>query len=318
MDSKPEFYSEMGKATDHRESRRERALLSLDGLSVGDAFGQLLSTRARSARQVVEGGGLPGPFWWHTDDTQMAMAMVEELFAEGRISEESLSRRFVERYRADTGRGYGKGVRMQMDQIAAGISWRESSASAFSGRGSMGNGGAMRSAPLGAYFADDAGLLITESVKSAIVTHSHPEGIAGSVAVSLAAAAAWNARGLTVAEARGRIWRTVMEGTPAGETLEGIRKAGAVPFSMEPAFAARILGSGYRVTAPDTVPFALWCALRHLDDFREAMISTLEGDGDCDTNCAIAGGIVALFVGKSGIPADWLRARERLNLDFGR
>ncbi len=32
--------------------------------------------------------------------------------------------------------------------------------------------------------------------------------------------------------------------------------------------------------------------------------------GDCDTNAAIVGGIVALSVGREGIPADWLAARE--------
>ncbi|MGD7652056.1 MAG: ADP-ribosylglycohydrolase family protein, partial [Verrucomicrobiales bacterium] len=36
--------------------------------------------------------------------------------------------------------------------------------------------------------------------------------------------------------------------------------------------------------------------------------------GDCDTNCAIVGGIVSAFSGASGIPADWLAAREPLPL----
>ncbi len=84
--------------------------------------------------------------------------------------------------------------------------------------------------------------------------------------------------------------------------------------------AARVLGSGFLVTAPDTVPYALWCAARHLDDYAEALLTTLEGDGDCDTNCAIAGGIVALYrhaEGK-GIPEAWLSAREGLDLDLKR
>jgi ADP-ribosylglycohydrolase len=299
-----------------RTERLSRALLSLDGLSVGDAFGQMLSTCARSARSVVERAGLPSGPWWHTDDTQMAMAIVEELAAHGQIATDSLARRFAKRFQADPGRGYGKGARMQLEEIVRGASWRQTSAAAFSGRGSKGNGSAMRSAPLGAYFAEDLNLLVSESTQSSINTHSHPEGIAGSVAVSLAAAAAWNARHLELETTRSLIWKSILERTPPGETLEGIRKAGSVPFEMSPENAARILGSGFLVTAPDTVPFALWCALRHLNDYREALISTLEGDGDCDTNCAIVGGIVALRVGRDGIPADWLASRETLNLEI--
>ena len=299
----------------HAPSERlARAQLSLDGLSVGDAFGQMLSTCARSARSVVERGGLPSGPWWHTDDTQMAMAIVEELAAHGEIQEDSLAQRFADRFEADPGRGYGKGVRMQMEEIARGAHWRQTSAAAFSGRGSKGNGSAMRSAPLGAWFEDDTNKLVSESTKSSIVTHLHAEGIAGSVAVSLAAAATWRSRKLPLAEAQQIIWDTVLARTPPGETLQGIRKAQVVPLSMEPENAARFLGSGFLVTAPDTVPFAIWCAVKHLDSYPEALLSTLEGDGDCDTNCAIVGGIVALRVGRAGIPQEWLQSREALNL----
>jgi ADP-ribosylglycohydrolase len=293
----------------------DRALISLDGLSVGDAFGQMLSTCARSARSVVEGDGLPSGPWWHTDDTQMALAIVEELTAHGQIATDSLAKRFVERFQADPGRGYGKGARMQLEEIARGASWRQTSSAAFSGRGSKGNGSAMRSAPLGAWFADDLAKVVSESTQSSIVTHSHPEGIAGSVAVSIATAVAWQSRYLEIQDARNAIWDAVIERTPVGETHEGIRKARLVPLEISAEYAARILGSGFLVTAPDTVPFSLWCAIRHLDDYREALFATLEGDGDCDTNCAIVGGIVALFVGREGIPPPWLQTREPLNLE---
>jgi ADP-ribosylglycohydrolase len=73
-----------------------------------------------------------------------------------------------------------------------------------------------------------------------------------------------------------------------------------------------VLGSGYRVIASDTVPFALWCAARHLDDYAEALWATVAGLGDRDTTCAIVGGIVALSAGRASIPADWLAAREPL------
>jgi ADP-ribosylglycohydrolase len=299
-----------------RDERLQRALLSLDGLSVGDAFGQMMSTCATSARSVIEHGGLPSGPWWHTDDTQMAMAIVEILAERQKIAPDALASRFVQRFQSDPGRGYGKGARMQLEQSASGAHWALTSSSAFGGAGSKGNGSAMRSAPLGAWYADDLAKVVSESTQSSFVTHSHAEGIAGSVAVSLAAAAAWSARSLPLDEARSLMWDVVLEHTPCGETRDGINNARQVPLSEAPGSAARLLGSGFLVTAPDTVPFALWCAVRHLDNYSEALFATLQGDGDCDTNCAIVGGIVALYAGRESIPPLWLESRERLDLQI--
>ena len=76
--------------------------------------------------------------------------------------------------------------------------------------------------------------------------------------------------------------------------------------------AARQLGCGYNATAPDTVPFALWCAGQHLDNYEEALWLTASGLGDIDTICAMVGGIVALSAGEESIPAPWRAAREPL------
>jgi ADP-ribosylglycohydrolase len=66
------------------------------------------------------------------------------------------------------------------------------------------------------------------------------------------------------------------------------------------------------ISAPDTVPFTLWCVARHMDNFEAAMWTTVSGLGDRDTTCAIVGGIVALYVGDKGIPQEWQQARESL------
>ena len=64
--------------------------------------------------------------------------------------------------------------------------------------------------------------------------------------------------------------------------------------------------------ARDTVPFALWVAARHLDDYPAAITACLSAGGDVDTTAAIAGGVVAAYTGVGGIPAAWLAAREPL------
>ncbi len=73
-----------------------------------------------------------------------------------------------------------------------------------------------------------------------------------------------------------------------------------------------MVGCGERISAVDTVPFALWCAAAHLDDLVEALWATARPGGDSDTTCAIVGGIVGARTGLEGVPADWSRACEPL------
>jgi ADP-ribosylglycohydrolase len=53
-------------------------------------------------------------------------------------------------------------------------------------------------------------------------------------------------------------------------------------------------------------------AAHHLNNFVSALARTICVGGDCDTNAAIVGGIVALGAGREAIPADWMNARESI------
>jgi ADP-ribosylglycohydrolase len=86
--------------------------------------------------------------------------------------------------------------------------------------------------------------------------------------------------------------------------------AAALPPGTSVRHAASVLGSGVLISAPDTVPFALWSAAGHLDDLPEALWQTVAGWGDRDTTCAISGGVVAARTGTGAVPAPWLQARE--------
>ena len=295
--------------------RMERVRLSLDGLAIGDAFGEMLAHQSTAARERVERGLMAGP-WFHTDDTEMALTIFEPLGHRGHIDPNELAVRFAERYRKDPDRGYGTMARVILRAILSGEHWKIAAASAFGGTGSLGNGGAMRVAPLGAYFAEDLDTcLCKEAVLSAAVTHAHAEAKAGAIAVAVAAAMAWRLRNDPKEQASGKLLQAVYDRTPDGETRIGIARALKLPIFTAPQIAARVLGNGSAVTAPDTVPLVVWSAARHLDDYREALISTVIAGGDCDTNCAIVGGIVALYAGRDSIPIDWRDARERFDFE---
>src|SRR5579859_394858 len=160
-------------STDPTE-RLKRARCALDGLSVGDALGGVLSPAKARTRS------LPTAPWYFTDDTLMALSIYSILRRFGKIDQDELARDFALHFIAE--RGYGPGMRRLLPAIGRGEPWKEVARKLFGGSGSLGNGGAMRIGPLGAYFADDLTLVGAQAHLATEVTHCHPEGIAGGVA----------------------------------------------------------------------------------------------------------------------------------------
>jgi ADP-ribosylglycohydrolase len=283
------------------------ALLSLEGLSVGDSFGELFFSLPPMLSALHE---LPeGPWRW-TDDTHMALSIVEVLKKYGRIEQDALANAFAERFMQQPNRGYAGGAKKLLSRIATGDDWRTAAIMLFGG-GSYGNGAAMRAAPIGGFFGGDPARAAAEARLSAVVTHAHPEGQAGAMAVAAAAAIACGPD----RPAGRNFLREILAFVPAGPTRERIEAAFPIPAENLPE-AARKLGTGANVSAQDTVPFCLWSAAHHLDNFAEAMWWTVRGLGDRDTTCAIVGGIVALSA--RSVPPEWVRRREPLPEGFSR
>ncbi|WP_227996252.1 ADP-ribosylglycohydrolase family protein [Nocardia australiensis] len=284
---------------------RSRAVASLHGLAVGDAWGSCFFVPANLP--ALQARSLPPDPWWWTDDTEMACSIFAVLDRNGQIDQDALAESFAAHH--DFDRGYGPGVNRMLRLIRQeGGDWRELASQAWDGRGSWGNGAAMRVAPLGAYFADDLDRVAGEAIASAEVTHTHPEGVAGAVAVAITAALAACRPELTGAE----LLDAVAEYTPAGLVRDGIATARTLSSLRDPRSAAATLGNGREVSAPDTVPFCLWIVAKHPTDFVEACWATASAGGDVDTTCAIVGGILAARLGLSGIPAEWASRCEPL------
>ncbi|WP_433545677.1 ADP-ribosylglycohydrolase family protein [Streptomyces sp. CA-294286] len=286
---------------------------SLEALALGDAFGERWFPLFRfreglvpeDAYADVHARRLPaGPLWPWTDDTALALALHRVLVAHGRVDQDRLAACFALAYDADPGRGYGHGMHTLLPGLLARpADWRTLAPTLFEGGGSLGNGAAMRVAPLGAWFSADLELVAAQAELSAAVTHAHPQGVAGAVAVAVAAAL--SVRGeLSLGEVAAR--------TPAGEVREGLLRADGLPFATPPREAAALLGNGRRIRADDTVPFAVWTAARHPSSLEDALWATAGGFGDVDTTCAITGGIVGARVGVRGMPGEWLERREGL------
>lgn len=277
------------------------ALLSLDGLSVGDAVGEHFLREY--PRFQWDSEIPPSPLPW-TDDTQMALSIMEVLCQEGEIDQDLLAKGFADRFSEDPERGYSQPTYKLLTRVGLGRDWRELSKARFPD-GSYGNGAAMRVAPLGGFFAGKAEIAAEQAALSAEITHSHPEGIAGAVAVAVAASLARRDSGLDGE----KFLEHILVYVPESEVSRLISYSLTIP-KDKLIYAIKDLGTGYKISAQDTVPFCLWVAAHYGDDYENALRITMQGMGDCDTTCAIVGGIVSLAAGE--VPQHLLDARERL------
>ena len=278
-----------------------KAKKSLEGLSIGDAFGELFF---RISAYETTSSQLPSGIWHWTDDTHMALSIVEVLEKYGYIDQDFLAQAFAQRFTQEPHRGYAGGAVRLLTQISMGGNWRNLSPKLF-GNGSFGNGSAMRVAPVGGYFFNDLKRAAEQARLSAVVTHAHIEGQAGAMAVAVSAAIAAN----DSPPIGNDFLKEILPYIPDSITKERIELAKQIA-SDDLNTAREKLGTGNEVSSQDTVPFCLWCAAHNLDNFEKALWLTVKGFGDVDTTCAIVGSIVALSA--TEIPALWLKHREPL------
>ena len=170
---------------------------------------------------------------------------------------------------------------------------------------SYGNGGAMRAGPIG-FAARSAEEALAEAARCAAPTHSHPEGIKGAQAVSLAVFLARS--GASKPRIRSEIATRL--GYDLDRTVAAIR----------PEYT-------FDVAAERSVPEALICFL-DAPDFEGAVRNAISLGGDADTMACIAGAIAEAHWGdvpepiatevRKRLPEELLGILERFYIRFGR
>lgn len=293
---------------EHKD-RIKYAKIALDGIALGDCFGETFFMPDDMARQRIKAREILNEPWSFTDDTVMAIGIYRILEKYGKIEQDELAKVFADNYALDWHRGYGGTAHSILRSIKEGKNWREAASEAFDGMGSMGNGGAMRVAPIGAYFADDMDKVLHNARASAEVTHAHIEGIVGAMAIAVASALLLNKKlGCYFGEGE-TFLRDVANKLPESDTKYKILSAVPVKKESSIEFVVSVLGNGIMLTAQDTVPFCLWCAAYHYTSIEEALWVAVSALGDRDTICAIVGGMVSLYA--EDVPSQWLTYMER-------
>lgn len=291
------------------EERLRYAKRALDGVALGDCFGQSFFMADEIARQRIKKREISNNPWYFTDDTVMAIGIYRILEKYGEIDQDALARAFAENYALDWHRGYGGTAHSILRSIGEGQDWRDVASGAFDGMGSMGNGAAMRVAPVGAYFADDLDKVLYHARASAEVTHAHMEGIVGAMAAAVASALLLNKKQGSYLGEGAVFLRDVADKLPDSDIKYKILSAASVPKESSIDFVVSVLGNGIRLTAQDTVPLCLWCAAYFYTSLEEALWMAVSALGDRDTICAIVGGMVSLYADE--LPQQWVSYVER-------
>jgi len=154
---------------------------------------------------------------------------------------------------------------------------------------SKGYGGVMRVAPVGLFYRDNA---FRAGVEFAALTHGHPSGY-------LSAGAFAHIIAMIIEDQR--IEDSVINALNMLERYdnhkdckESLIKAMALAKDNLPDNEAiRQLGEGW--VGEEALSISVYCALKHRDDFRKALIAAVNHDGDSDSTGAITGNIMGAY-----------------------
>lgn len=182
---------------------------------------------------------------------------------------------------------------------------------------SKGCGGVMRVAPIGVYFAGKAHWeqekVDMAGAKAAAVTHGHELGYIPSAALVHIVCQ------LASAE-KPDVFAAVLSSMEAMPKL--FPEAGFMRYYldlMDKAIdlsqkdfddrnAIRQLGEGW--VAEETLAIAVYCAIKHADSFEDAIVASVNHDGDSDSTGAVTGNILGTALGYTSIPDHYLEKLE--------
>jgi len=279
-------------------NRNDAVTGALLGTFVGDALGMpyegLPGSAVPARLEMVDARRGKGTY---TDDTEMAIVLAESLLEHGGVNEERLARAFLDG--CDPSRGYGPGTLEVLAAWRRGVPVHVAAQGLFGGEGSLGNGAAMRIAPVAVMFADSPGELRAQAERSARLTHTHPLAVDAALVQAAAIAAALRGEDV-LAAARGAAEHSVMRGQ-----LD--RAAGLLRSKLAPAEVGELLGNS--TIGHESVPTAIY-ATASSADFEEAVTFAIRSGGDTDTLGAMAGAVAGAAGGAASIPARWLAALE--------
>ncbi len=276
-------------------SLKSKFIGALIGSAIGDALGAPLEGNSMEEVNSVYGEDWKMISGRYTDDTEMMIGVAESLIENKGFNGADMAAKFIQNYHAR--RGYGPGTKEALRRIREGESWEEASGKLFGGKGSYGNGAAMRIAPVGIFYYDNADKLREIAYKSSHVTHSHELGKEGAAlqAFSIALAVQGTEKEAMLHDLKEFVKNRIYK--------EKLRKIEAL-LAKEADKKAIISELGNGEEAFNSVPTAIYSFLR-FDSFKDAVVYAISLGGDADTIGAMTGAISGAYYGEGAIPEEW-------------
>lgn len=292
----------------------------LFGLALGDALGwpveflALPQIRAKYGRAGITAPPDPALY---TDDTQMSLAVAEALIEAGEKSPDlnrlmnAMARHFINWKRDPTtpARAPGTTCIRAVNALERGASWREAGV-----RDSKGCGSCMRVAPVGYLYQHDPESLREVALAQGRLTHRHPAADAACVGAAYLLKLALDNVPVTQFPERVLTFTAGLstEFEAAIERVSEVRDWSDTESALNHIGPTR--GGGW--IAEEAVAMALYCVMRHPEDYCAAVILAANISGDSDSVASIAGGLQGARLGLRAWPADWLeRLENRDNID---
>lgn len=239
----------------------------------------------------------------YTDDTEMSIAVAQTLVDDGAIDPARLADQFEKHY--NPARGYGPGAQRILETMRDGGDWETLADGLFPG-GSLGNGAAMRVAPVALLFHRDRAQMLEQARLSALPTHRHLVGIEGAHVAALAIAHTLNRDDFD----HDRLFTTLRENVVSDEMSYALKIASR----LAPDDSLWTLGNG--LEAHRSVPTSIVCFARNPDSFLDAISTAISLGGDTDTLAAMTGAISGARLGIAAIPEQLVNRLE--NSEKGR
>ena len=279
-------------------TERDRAAGCILGLALGDALGApfefMRSHEIPRPLPVLAEKWMGLPPGTTTDDTAMAMNLVDSLVSVGRLDTRDLAARHVAWFRGGPP-DVGTQTARVLARVSEGAVAEEAAETLWRVRGpeiSAGNGSVMYCAPLGVAYARRPRELSRLAPRLSAVTHFDGRCKTAVLAVTEAVGAL----------VRGSDRRAaVISALEAAADLEG---------GEELEFLVEEVGRSRPIDGPDQ-GFCLFAAAAGLqalgreDAFEQALVRVVGLGGDTDTNGAVAGALVGAAAGRDGLPASW-------------
>lgn len=285
----------------------------------------------------LEAPDFKGPVKQYTDDTAMTRCIAKALIDKPEPDYVLMAKLFVKEYFLEPKRGYGQNVITVFKKLKQSRFQDvfKPASEQFDGSGSLGNGGAMRIAPLALYFFNNYDLMIDAATKATKLTHTNPLGINGALLQCMAIQQCFMVKHGEKIDVHRFVdellhkmkpfeyeededLEEILE-KPYREKLLTIQNLLQRTYDEDDVLYDEILETlGNSISALESVPTAIYCFLKACsetpelkDIFRNAVEYAISLGGDTDTIASMTGAIAGAYVGEEHLNKHLIKHCEK-------